>query len=97
MSNRIYSGALILTVKEAAKIAAAWKSETADKRGREVACQLFGSPFVCAIEGTRTKFCFHADGRVETINCKPQPKPMHLSIDTTRQVVGFAHGRPIYA
>ena len=93
----IYKGSLRLQVREAARIAAEWKSETADKRGREVACQLFGSPFVVAIEGTHTKFRFYADGRVETINCKPQPRPKTLQMDYSRPVIGFANGRPIYA
>ena len=95
MSNRIYSGALILSVKDAAKVAQLWK--TARQQDRNTATILFGENFVVQIESTHTKFRFYADGRGETLNCKPQARPMHLSIDKTRQVVGFSHGRPIYA
>ena len=94
----IYNGALHMPVRDAAKVAALWKSESSDSRGREVACQLFGTTFKVQIEGTQTAFLFCADGTVKTLNAKAhRSQPKHLSMDYSRPVVGFAKGRPIYA
>lgn len=89
MSKPIYTGDLHLNIKEAAKIAAAWKSKDSDPRGREVACQLFGTSFVVQIDGTKTKFRFNEDGTVETINANRNSNPKRLHMDYSKAVLGY--------
>ena len=84
-----------VSISEASKLAQAWRN--AKPQTRRAAVKAVHDGFEIKVEGTRTTFCFFADGSVKTVNAPRISVRKFLVVDETKAVVGCCKGRPIYA